>query len=243
MTKFVIAHVKERNMRNLFTKSQKTHRIRWVLTCCALTLSLLLSAQPTTVHAADDIRSGIIGVWLDWTVFESGNAYDSVNSAEGYYGRFQFATEYCVEDFVHFCQTENSEHFSMLDLNNLAATWQQAYDAYPQEFALLQDRYAFEHYYLAVRDGLRDLYDINLRDYSEVIRGTAFSIAIRDGRYVSLNSSENNLRAFTDTYYPGISEEEWIAAIYDAEADRHPKQDRRWRDEQKAMALEALASL
>lgn len=223
-------------------KAQKTHRIRWVSACCAIMLSFMLFAQPITAHAAD-IGLGIHGIWLDWTVFESGNSYDTINSTEGYYGRFQFAAGYCLEDFVQFCKTEDPEHFSMLDLNNLAATWHQAYASYPQEFALLQDRYAFEHYYLAVRDGLKELYGINLEDHSEVIRGTAFSIAIRDGRYVSLNNSENNLRALTNTYYPGISEEEWLVAIYDAEADRHPKQDWRWRTEQKAMALEALAPL
>lgn len=225
--------------------TRKSNRIRWVILCCAMILSLAFFAQPLTAQATDDSELGIYGVWLDWTKFESGSeSYNSTGGNGGIsYGRFQFTAGYCLEDFVQYCQTSNPDHYNILDLGNLDVTWQQAYADYDIEFALLQDSYAMTHYYATIHKGLQDLYGISLVDYSEVLRGTALSIAIRDGRHVSLESNTNNLRAVTDTYYPGIDEAEWLSAIYDAEADRHPSQDWRWRDEQKTMALEALNSI
>lgn len=222
---------------NLF-KSRTLTFIRCVLVCCAI-MGVFHFAQPLTVHAAETEP-----IWLDWTWFESHDDYALTGGDGGAsYGRYQFTVGYCLEDFISYCQTAQPEHYSAFSSGDIDAAWKQAHATYGAEFAALQDQYALERYYYPVKNKLLELYDIDLDQYSPVLKGTIFSLAIRNGSNVSLERKTNKLYSATSTYTPGISEEDWLDAIYNTEAKRHPKQVERWRDTQKAMALEALSSL
>jgi len=223
---------------NLSTKNNRLTFIRCVLVCCAI-LGLFHLAQLLTVRAAETKP-----LWLEWTWFESHNDYALTGGDGGVsYGRYQFTAGYCLEDFVTYCQTAQPEHYAGLSSGDFDTAWKQAYTDYGAEFAALQDQYALEHYYYPVKSKLLELYGIDLDQYSPVLKGTIMSLAIRNGSNVSLERKTNKLHSATSTYSPGIPEEDWLEAIYNTEAKRRPKQVERWRDNQKAMALEALSSL
>lgn len=180
------------------------------------------------------------------------------------YGCYQFDIGYSLVDFLQFCVTFNPSHYeeftpfiemssievgyrnetdtkqTMINpplLTNRAAlinAWHSAYMKYPDEFAGLQSRTAYESYYLPAQRGMLSKYNINISDYSPALRGTIWSLAIRNGSNVSLDNAQNGLRSATSTYTPGIDEREWLTKIYEAEARRHPSQRNRWGTEQPA---------
>lgn len=106
--------------------------------------------------------------------------------------------------------------------------WHAAYMNYPDEFAGLQNRTSYEAYYLPAQRGMLSNYGINIKKYSPALRGTIWSLAIRNGGTVSKDNTKNGLRSATSTYSPGIDEREWLTKIYEAEAKRHPSQRKRW---------------
>ena len=89
-------------------------------------------------------------------------------------------------------------------------------------------------YYLPAQRGMLSNYGINIKEYSPALRGTIWSLAIRNGATVSKDNTKNGLRSATSTYSPGIDEREWLSKIYEAEARRHPSQRNRWETEQLA---------
>ena len=117
---------------------------------------------------------------------------------------------------------------------SLINAWHAAYMNYPDEFAGLQSRTAYEAYYLPAQRGMLSNYGINIKEYSPALRGTIWSLAIRNGATVSKDNTKNGLRSATSTYSPGIDEREWLSKIYEAEARRHPSQRNRWETEQLA---------
>ena len=117
---------------------------------------------------------------------------------------------------------------------SLINAWHAAYMNYPDEFAGLQSRTAYEAYYLPAQRGMLSNYGINIKEYSPALRGTIWSLAIRNGATVSKDNTKNGLRSATSTYSPGIDEREWLTKIYEAEARRHPSQRNRWGTEQLA---------
>lgn len=211
-----------------------------------------------TSYAADDI-------WTGWTVFESGSeGWGQAGGDGGHaYGKYQFDIGYDFVNFLNFCLSNNSEVYSPFQkfvsmsqitkqtdrmenkplLNareELSSVWKQICSEQGESFYQLQTDFAAGLYYYPVKSKLLSVYGINLDDYGAALKGTVWSIAVRDGNNVSRNSVYNNLRAVTDGYKVGISEEEWLNKIYDLETQRHPSQSKRWHVEQRAAALDVL---
>ena len=180
------------------------------------------------------------------------------------YGCYQFDIGYSLVDFLKFCVSYNQAHYGafqqFIDMSSIESgyrketdtkpsminqplysnraslinAWHAAYMNYPDEFAGLQSRTAYEAYYLPAQRGMLSNYGINIKEYSPALRGTIWSLAIRNGGTVSTDNTRNGLRSATSTYSPGIDEREWLTKIYEAEAKRHPSQRKRWGTEQLA---------
>lgn len=195
-------------------------------------------------------------VWMGWTVFESGDeSYAQTGGDGGHaFGRFQFDSRYDLAGFLQKCInydetyarfgqfiTTKSGQVAMKTRSGLNAVWKQIYNERPEEFSLLQIEYAAETYYYNVKEALLAMYGINIDEYSPVLKGTMWSIALRDGNNVHAVRRYNNLRTVVDTYVPGIDEETWLRAIYAAETARHPNQSGRWSNKQLNAALSALS--
>ena len=180
------------------------------------------------------------------------------------YGCYQFDIGYSLVDFLKFCVSYNQAHYGafqqFIDMSSIESgyrketdtkpsminqplysnraslinAWHAAYMNYPDEFAGLQSRTAYEAYYLPAQRGMLSNYGINIKEYSPALRGTIWSLAIRNGATVSKDNTKNGLRSATSTYSPGIDEREWLTKIYEAEARRHPSQRIRWGTEQLA---------
>lgn len=234
---------------------KKVVMIRAVMLISMVVLGVLqLSpwSEPITVQAEE-----LDGIWIDWVQYESGNDYAQAGGDGGVsYGRYQFNQQYSLPEFMQFCLERQPEEYAVFlqyvggkandpciaNTDGLDAAWQQLYADQGAGFAALQDEFLLANYYYSVQNGLAELYAINLDQYSAVLKGTVLSTALRNGNTVSTKKRANCLASVTNTYYPGIPEAEWITAIYDAEARRHPNQEKRWGVVQKQAALESLGS-
>lgn len=209
-------------------------------------------------------------IWTGWTVFESGEEdwYSAGGDGGHAYGRYQFDIGYDFVNFLKECVAEDGEGYSLFNRyiaisritkgrggnealmeneplldarSELSDVWRQICNEKGEEFFDKQTSFAAGIYYYPVKGKLLSVYNINLDEYGPALKGTVWSIAVRDGSNVSRNQEYNNLRAVTSTYKKGISEEEWLNAIYDVETQRHPSQSQRWDREQRMAALDALA--
>ena len=212
----------------------------------------LLYVEPLEETASSDEV-----IWMGWTVFESGDeSYAQVGGDGGHaFGRFQFDSRYDLAGFLQKCITYDANYAvkfgqfvttksgkpAIRTRSGLNAVWRQVYAERSEEFARLRIEFAAETYYHQVKEALAATYGINLDDYGPVLKGTVWSVALRDGNNVHTIRKYNNLRTVVDTYAPGISEETWLRAIYAAEAARHPSQAGRWNNKQLTAALVALA--
>ena len=216
-------------------------------------LQLTPWSNPATVHAEE-----LNGIWMDWVQYESGGDYAQTGGDGGVsYGRYQYHVNGSLPNFMYFCmerQPESYEAFAgyvkdsegrhtLTTDKGLGDVWVAACSSEEGNFAALQDQFLLEAYYIPVEQQLLELYNIDLEAYGPVLRGTVLSVALRDGQHVSKTKKYNNLRSVTGTYYEGIPEQDWLNAIYDAEAARHPKQSKRWQRKQKELAQEALLNL
>ena len=216
-------------------------------------LQILPWSEPIAAQAA-----GLDEIWMDWVQYESGDNYAQAGGDGGLsYGRYQFNLEYSLPEFMQFCLERSPDEYAVflryvggeaddpqiVTTSGLDVAWQQLYDEQSASFAALQDEFLLTGYYYPVQDGLSRLYDIDLNQYSAVLKGTVLSVALRDGSVVSTKQRCNCLATVTDTYYAGIPEMEWVEAIYDAESKKHPDQAKRWGVVQKEAALAKLNEL
>lgn len=224
-------------------------------------LILSLSLFPMKAMAAED------EIWTGWTVFESGSEgwYQTGGDGGHAYGRYQFDIGYDFTEFMKQCVSVDGEGYSgfskfiamsritagrngnMKIMENkplleargeLSEVWKQVCNEKGEDFFTLQTDFASGIYYYPVKSKLMAIYGINLDNYGPALKGTVWSIAVRDGSNVSRNPEQNNLRAVTSTYKTGIDEKEWLNLIYDAETERHKSQAQRWSIEQRAAALD-----
>lgn len=189
-------------------------------------------------------------IWLGWTEFESGESSWSLTASDGghAYGRYQFDDRHSLAEFLRFCVNSDRENFESFttfyevvggkakikNTERLPEEWAWICHLKKEAFYQLQTEFALKAYYRPARKTIKTVAKVDINDYSPVLRGTVMSIAIRDGHYA------NNLTSVTRTYYRGISEREWLAEIYAAEAARHDDQVDRWAGRQKQAALAAL---
>lgn len=194
-------------------------------------------------------------IWTGWQHFESGygkSSWYQTGGGGGYsYGRYQFDVRYSVANFLGTCIDTgdpvyaeflqyvffDGTGYQMLTDEGLAETWVAVCDIKQDDFFQRQTRFAMKQYYQKPARRLLEIYGIDLDEYSAILRGTVWSIAIRDGSSVSLDADKNNLSAITDTYQSGIDEREWLEQIYEAEAAKHTSDNERWQKDQRAAAL------
>lgn len=235
---------------------------RWFYRLLLALVTTLFVVSPSFTSYAH-YGTGVISVdgnniWMGWSHFESGTqGYSSAASDGGHaYGRYQFDIGYDFVDFISLCLERYPDHYDgfkyyisisnitkgrgssssttenkpLLDARaELSAYWQQCCDQYGEEFYTLQDEYMYQHYFLAAKNNLK-AQGIDLDKYNDArINGTVWSIAVRD------SAGTNSIKkALINTYYDGISADDWLNAIYTAETQKHPSQKKRWDQEQRA---------
>lgn len=194
-------------------------------------------------------------IWLGWTEFESGEAswWQTGGDGGNAYGRYQFDKRCWLGKFLTYCAEMSDDYAGLLPYANsdgtakddgtLAEAWRWICHVKSDEFFALQTDFALDEYYYPVKEQLLEIYDIDLDDYGPVLKGTVWSVAIRDGYNVSKNPKNNRLKSVTETYFPGIDEQEWLEKIYEREAERHEIDPGRWSERQKAVALEVYEAL
>ena len=218
----------------------------------------ITGASEVQVTMADDKDL----IWIGWTFYESSTRAWTVAGGDGGYafGRYQFDARSSLAPFLKFCIADDEARYGAFssfvttksdtevrNLANLPTTWKTIYNQSSDEFSLLQTSFAIEYYYLPVKQQLLDLYNINLEAYSAVLRGTVWSIAVRDGRFVNSNHKTNCLRSVTESYTEilatdgVVDEEKWLNRIYDLESERHPSQESRWNKKQRQISLQMLS--
>lgn len=208
-------------------------------------------AKPTIAPTETPVIEATEGeaIWTGWRYYESGDAgWEQVGGDEGNaFGSFQLDARHSLPAFLRYA-AESDERFvgleryyrkgreetTMKTLDGLAHDWQWLCAVYGEDFYRKQAEFAYGLFYLLMRDELLAKCEINLDQYSPVLKGTVWSVAVRNG------SNLSSIYSVTDTYYPGIPEEEWLREIYAVETWRHPGQERRWQDEQLNAALKTL---
>lgn len=139
-----------------------------------------------------------------FTRFESAQNYDQGFSAgDGYnaMGYYQFDRRWSLVPFMQQAYAYNPTKYAMfkpvLDraselksgtiydasskrlttIGQLASdAWHAAYKADPQEFAALQDSYAYNEYYLAVERTLKSGYGVDISDRADAVKGLAWGM-------------------------------------------------------------------
>jgi len=191
-------------------------------------------------------------IWTGWAYFESGEAgWEQVGGDGGNaYGRFQLDARHSLPAFLRYAAEtnpdfvgleryyrKNGDRTTMKSTDGLNHDWTWLCAVYDEEFYQVQAEFAYGTFYCLMRDELQKECQINLDEYGPVLKGTVWSVAVRNGNNLS------SLYSVTDTYYPGIPEEEWLREIYAVEEWRHPDQTKRWGDGQLNAALETLEML
>lgn len=177
------------------------------------------------VNAQLGASQDTVKIWLGWTKRESGSAgYRQTNGDSGRaYGKYQFDYRYALVPFLQYCLGYNSDRYagfktfigygagsaSLIKNAYLAEQWLRYCDAYPAEFEALQDRYAYQAYYVEAAKYMQNLHGIDLADHSPALRGSVYSMAIRSGalnaarRYAGYNNTSDDatmMRAAYATY-------------------------------------------
>lgn len=131
-----------------------------------------------------------------WHCRESGSAgYKQVNGDKGNaMGAYQFDRRYALVPFMKYCVEFNPEKYagfeefieygagspSLQGNKDLAELWLSYCDNYFEEFARLQDEYAYKNYYLPAKNILVNN-KVPIDNYSPVLKGSLWSFAIRSG--------------------------------------------------------------
>ena len=157
------------------------------------------SLKSNATALANKIKSAEItdNIWMGWVKRESGKAgFRQVNGDGGKaYGKYQFDYRYALVPFLNDCVAHDPERYAGLQtfarlkqgdarlINNsfLAEQWLFYCDQYPEEFEMLQDRYAYIWYYSAVKRIIWEKLGIDLDDRSPAVKGSLFSMSIRSG--------------------------------------------------------------
>lgn len=208
--------------------------------------------QPEPVSSPKTDEDSAEAIWTGWAYFESGDAgWEQVGGDGGNaYGRFQLDARHSLAAFLRYAAETNPDFVGLeryyqkngskttLKLTDgLADDWLWISAVYGSSFYQVQAEFAYGAYYCLMRDQMLEKYEIDLDAYGPVLKGTVWSVAVRNGNNLS------SIYSVTETYYPGIDEEEWLREIYAVEAWRHPDQVKRWEDGQLNAALDTLAAL
>jgi len=219
-------------MKNIISK-----KINMILSMLLAVSLMINNIGVVTINTyADTGTESVYGeeIWMGWTYFENGGAgYNQTGGDKGSAcGRYQFDYRYSLQEFLLFCINNDAEKFGAFlpytKINKTALksnqafyiVWSNIYNKYPDEFSELQDQFAYDKYYVPIKTSLLKK-GIDLDDYSPILKGTAYSLSIRDG-------ADSGAATMKSVYKAGLTEEEWLESIYAAETAKHPSQSNRW---------------
>ena len=136
-------------------------------------------------------------MWYGWLKKESGETgFRTVNGDNGKaHGKYQFDYRYGLVPFMKFCVEENPDHYSgfnefinmgagnaeLVNNDKFTKLWTSYCDKYPEEFEGLQDSHTYKEYYLLIKKYIKTNTGIDLDTRHAVVKGSAFSMAIRSG--------------------------------------------------------------
>lgn len=201
----------------------------------------LLSASFTLVQISDEMKY--------FAKYESHGGYDQgFSSGDGYMalGYYQFDRRYSLIDFMEYCLSYDAEKYAMFAavvarasevedssvamyedgaLTELGAlvenAWHAAYAADPDEFALLQDNYSYDNYYLPTANYLAKQ-GISMEGRADCVKGLVWSMTDLFGT--------GGVRYFLDKaeLSNDLSDREFVNRLCDAVvnyvAERYPSQ-------------------
>lgn len=191
-------------------------------------------------------------IWMGWTIFESGNVGYGQAGGDGgkAYGRYQFDYRYALPDFLTYVIEEDGETYPMLEKYTgyaagsdrllsgagLGSDWVKAYNTDREGFSGLQDKFAYNYYYIPAKRAMADR-GIDLDEIGDpAVKGTVYSFAIRDG------ANDNGVRAAWQSYHAGDEIDVWLDKMYKLEAGRHPGQKSRWEQGQRTAAINRMTT-
>lgn len=233
-------------------------------------LILCLFFLPSFVSAALPSDFGEINgetIWLGWTTFESGTVgaknegYAAIHqSRQVAYGRYQFHVDYSditiflqrmlaidsqmyggFQSFVdHATPGKGINPYFSQHKAEFVNLWRTYANLGDERFETTQDEVAYESYYKPTKEALLGL-GIDLNQFGPVIKGTIWSVAVRDGMLYPSATSSQTYKALVLTYSDGISDEEYLNRIMEVQAQKHKGAEyARWSSSQKAMAISAM---
>lgn len=231
-------------------------------------------AATLSLTRAGGLVTGLSDEFKYFTRYESSCNYDQGFSwGDGYHavGYYQFDNRYSLQPFLQYCYEYDPEHYaqfafaadpavdiagsSMYDYNAGALTplgqqienaWHAAYSAYPDEFAALQDTYAYNNYYVVAENYLASQ-GIDISNRADCVKGLCWGVCNLFG--------SGGWRQFVGgtwnyTYYPGcglsndMSDTEFVMALtqyivdhvaefYPSQSQYHEGWQNRYRSEQR----------
>lgn len=205
-------------------------------------------------------------IWMGWTAFESGTVgvknegYGKVESgSQVAYGRYQFhigfddLTEFMrrmvktdasiyggFQTFIDSSRPNNgSNPYFEKHKKELVSLWRNYANNGDERFSNIQDDVAYELYYVPTKKALLEQ-GISLEQFGSVVKGTVWSVAIRDGILYNSAPNSQTYKALVLNYSSGITDEEYIEKIMATQASKHSKDGSRWTSTQKSAALSAM---
>lgn len=206
-------------------------------------------------------------IWMGWTTFESGTVgvknegYASIHKARQVaYGRYQFHIGSSVltdflkkmieidpgtyggfQEFVDNSRPKNGTNpYFTQNKSRFVNLWRYYAGLNDERFYDTQDELAYNSYYKATKNSLKQV-GIDLDEFGPVLKGTVWSVAIRDGTLDLNYPNSQTYKALVNTYEKGISDEEYLNKIMASEYNAHTGQESaRWGVNQKTMALAAM---
>lgn len=207
-------------------------------------------------------------IWMGWTIYES----DSITSPNGgyskiqgntpwAYGRYQFdvrfdgMTAYLkrllekdsevyngFKEFVDHAGSNGISSYFSSHKQEFINLWKYYAGLDRDDFKEAQDEISYEVFYLPTKEALLSL-GIDLDDFGPVIKGTVWSVAIRDGTLYADERGMQTYKALVNTYEEGISDLEYLERIMASQAAKHTGAETpRWSVNQKASAIAAMNS-
>ena len=122
---------------------------------------------------------------------ESGNDYNKgFSKGDGYYalGYYQFDSRYDLQEFLRFCYETNPTLYApfsnflnvskskLRNNKNLEKAWHQVYEADSENFAVMQDTFEYNNYYLPVESGLAGK-GIDISSRCDALKGMCCSLS------------------------------------------------------------------
>ncbi len=195
-------------------------------------------------------------IWMGWTEEESGGDYKMIQKVPetqygNAYGRYQFDYQFALQEYLKrlyqsnenlyeelkpYVESSNFKNYFVAHKSEFISLWKKISNFEDENFKTIQDDLAYELYYEPTKKELKN-FGIDLDQFGSVIKGTVWSVAIREG---PLSNSLNSYtyKALVETYEDGISDEDYLEQIMNKEYDQ--RHDSRWNSTQKSKAINAM---